>query len=494
MTHYGVGCLLCLLLSMGKMWSQAMPPGLPSLKIDWYRDTTLCGYLFLSTERFVLPVSLWSGGMIFDRHGELVWYITSEDNLYNFSLQPNGQISFNVNDTWYELDSSMTATMVPTCNGIAGDFHDFIDLANGHRFELCNADTILDLRGIYTHSGQEGDSMATVRYNAVVERNALGQVVKTWRAIDHFSPAHVDSLYFDYPWFMELTHTNSMDYDGQYLLMSHRSNQEVTLVDWQTGQVVWRLGGAVSSFVFTNDIGFDSQHDARFAGPGRISLYDNRSHGTIRTPRAVVYTLDTVLGQATKVYERVLANAESPSMGSFRELPNGDGLVCWGQVYPEARPNITYYQASGQKVCDWEFQSQHLVYRVVCDELPFAIERPVIDCDFQNGHIVLQVQGSYPSYLWSSGDTTSIIQVVDTGYYQVYVPLGSGLVGSNVFHLADISAACPSTPVPDPQPGGRLPKLIGIYDLLGRPLAQPLRGQVYLERYDDGRSRKVVRQ
>lgn len=485
--------LFMTLLPIAGLRGQAMPPGLPSLQIDWYKDTAMCGYVFLSTERFVLPVTLPSTGMIFDRRGQLVWYITSDDNLYNFSPQPNGKITFNLNDTWFALDSTMRVTTVPTCTGIAGDFHDFIGLPDGRQFELCNEDTVMDLRGIKTYIGQPGDSMATVRYNTIEERNASGLLLRRWRAIDHFSPADVDSLTFFYPWFLELNHTNSMDYNGSELLLSHRSNHEVTLVDWASGQVVWRLGGPNNDFFFLGDGGFKSQHDARFAGNGRISIYDNRSLGSVTTPRAVVYEVDTAWGLATKLYDLVEPNAASPSMGSFREQPNGDGLVCWGQVTPEDSPNLSYYQANHHKVCDWRFEDQHLAYRALCEELPFAIARPVVVCNQQNGILVLNVQGSYPSYLWSSGDTTSIIQVTDTGYYQVYVPLGDGFVGSNVFHVTDVNAACPSTPVSDPQIQSiRPPKLVGTYDLLGRSVLQREAGHVYVERYDNGLSRKVV--
>lgn len=485
-------CFLLLLLPGCGLFGQAMPPGIPELKIDWYQDTVMCDYLFLSTERFVLPVTLSSTGLILDRRGAVVWYIRSDDNLYNFSLQPDGTITFNQNDTWFALDSTMNPVPVANCGASAGDFHDHIRLANGNTIALCNADTIMDLRGLYTYSGQEGDSAATVRYNLVEERNAAGQLLRSWRAIDHFSPADVDSIYFYYPWYLELNHTNSMDFDGQHLLLSHRSNHEVTLINWATGDVIWRLGGPNNDFYMLNDGGFNSQHDARFAGQDRISLFDNRTHGAVNAPRAVVYSIDTIHWVATKLYDRVAQNAESPTMGSFRELSNGDGLVCWGQVFPEAMPNVSYFHADGRKVCDWKFEDPHLAYRVMCGELPWTLERPEIYCTQQNSTLTLHIQGSHPSVLWSTGDTTQSIQVSDTGYYQAYVPLGGGHVGSNVIRVRNLNGACPSTPIVDPAISGRPPRLVATYDLMGRVVIDREPGHVYVERYDNGLSRKIV--
>ncbi len=484
--------MLLLFLMPIALFGQPTPPNLPSYRIDWYQDTMICNYMFLSTERFVLPATLPSTAMILDRRGYVVWYATSEDNLFTFSPQPNGTLAFNVNDQWYALDSAMNPIAKPTCAGIANDFHDKIDLASGHILELCSADTTMDLRGLYTYSGQEGDSMAAVRYNVVNELDANGAIVKHWRGIDHFSPADIDSLYFFYPWYLELNHTNSMDFDGQHLLLSHRANHEVTLVDWGTGNVLWRLGGPNNDFFYLNDGGFKSQHDARFVGPGRISLLDNRSIASVRAPRAVLYALDTTLWLATKVYERVDATLESSSMGSFRVLANGDGLVSWGTTAPNGRPNLSYYHGNGQKVCDIVLQDNHKCYRAVCDELPFAITRPEIVCDRQNNQLVLQATGSYPSQLWSTGSTSQLLVVQDTGYYQLYVPLGMGFVGSNVFHITDLEANCPSTPAADPSDAARPAVLLETYDLLGRPASTRVAGQIYIERYRDGRSRKVI--
>lgn len=485
--------LLLLLPSFAGLFGQATPPDLPTFRIAWYQDTVICNYLFISTERFVLPTVLPSTAMIVDRRGFVAWYATSTDNLFAFGPQPSGKLAYNVNETWYELDSTFIPTVFPTCaTSLGGDFHDFMHLANGSSLQLCADDTIMDLSALHTFNGQQGDSAATVRYNVIEERDSLDILLKRWRAIDHLSPADVDSLYFDYPWFMELTRTNSIDYEAGKVLLSHRNLHAVTLIDWASGNVIWQLGGAQNSFSFLNDGGFNAQHDARFTGSNRISVFDNRSRAPVRTPRAVVYTLDTALGLATKVYERTAPNSESSSMGSFRELSNGDGIVSWGTEAPESKPNLSYYHRNGQKVCDMYLELDQHAYRGVCEPLPFALYRPEITCDRQNNNLVLQASGSYPRYLWSTGDTVPIIVVPDTGYYQLYVPLGMGMVGSNVFHVTNLAGNCPSTEMPEPLEAVKPQYLEGVFDLLGRPVLERQAGQIYIERYRDGRSRKVV--
>lgn len=484
--------LSVLLLAMVALFGQAIPPGLPSYRIVWHQDTAICNYMFITTDRFVLPTTLPSTAMIIDRRGFLVWYATAEDNIYTFGPQANGKLAFNVSDTWYELDATMNPVLQNTCTGAGGDFHDFIHLANGETFGLCADDTIMDLSDIHTYNGQVGDAAATVRYAVIEQRNAAGNLMKRWRGIDHFAPTDTDSLYFFYPWFLELNHTNSMEFDGRHLLLSHRNIHEVTLVDWPTGNVTWRLGGPNSDFYFLNDGGFKSQHDARFAGTGRISLFDNRTVAAVKTPRAVLYMVDTTLGLATKIYDRVDATIESPTMGSFRILSNGDGIVSWGNRVPVDRPSLTYFHPNGFKVCDIHLEEQHHCYQAVCEDLPFAIVRPEIYCDQQNGQLILQAVGSYADYLWSNGATTASIVVPDTGFYQLYVPLGMGQVGSNVIEVTNLQANCPSTPSPDAQEPSRPARLQGTYDLLGRPVDARVQGQLYIERYQDGRSRKLI--
>ncbi len=493
MKRFGYVLGLFLLLNVGNLLAQAMPPGLPGLSTIWHRDTTLCDYIFVNTVRFQLPQTDASAGMILNKHGELVWYIRSQDNVYDLEPKGNGNLAFNINNEWYQLDSNLISTPYPTCNNTYSDLHELLLLDDGRSFELCIGDTVMDLSSIQTRSGQNGDSLGQVRYTVVVELDSSGTVLNQWRGIDHFDIQDVDPFYFTLPTYLELNHTNSIAYDGRFVLLSHRSNHEISLIDWPTQRMVWRLGGNHNQFLYPRGGVFNSQHDARFVGPNQISLFDNATQATPNNPRAIVFEMDTVTMEADMILEWKSPAANSNSMGGFRQLPNGDGIVTWGNVYPQEHTNITYFNARQQAVADLHWSEPHLSYRAVCADLPFQIEQPTITCEVQNGNLILRLVGNYPSQQWSTGSTDDFIVLADTGWYQCYVPLGDGFVGSNVFHVTDLNAGCP-VPVAsdDIQESNRVPRLIGLFDILGRKVAHPEMGELYIERYDNGLSRKVM--
>jgi hypothetical protein len=116
----------------------------------------------------------------------------------------------------------------------------------------------------------------------------------------------------------------------------------------------------------------------------------------------------------------------------------------------------------------------------------------VVTCETQNNQVILSVDSIYSDYFWSSGESTSSITLLDTGTYQVFVPLGIGMVGSFPLRITDLAAACPMVNSPEAVQPVKRRKLVGTWDLLGRPVMHPKPGKLYIERYDDGSSRKVM--
>ena len=209
MKHLSLLIAFCLSFSLFQLFAQAMPAGLPTMQTDWYRNEAICDYIFVNTTRFQLPAQLASGGIIFNKRMEVVWYTRSQDNLFDFEPNANGKLTFNINNYWYVVDSNLLITPHPTCVGSFGDLHELLLLDDGRSFEICQEDTFMDLRSIQTRSGQPGDSMGQVNYSVILELDSNRNVLQKWRGIDHFGIQDVDPYFFTIPTFLELNHTNS---------------------------------------------------------------------------------------------------------------------------------------------------------------------------------------------------------------------------------------------------------------------------------------------
>ena len=150
-------------------------------------------------------------------------------------------------------------------------------------------------------------------------------------------------------------HLNSVDKTpaGDYLI-SARHLDSIMLVSHLDGSIIWRLGGAKSSFK-TEGFNFTRQHDARFlsyinSSGMIISLFNNGNDGATlkgNPSRALVVELDTQSMSARQIseYGRVPAGAagfnateldtrryiDSNGMGNVQLLPNGHVLAHFGR-------------------------------------------------------------------------------------------------------------------------------------------------------------------
>ena len=147
-------------------------------------------------------------------------------------------------------------------------------------------------------------------------------------------------------------------------LLSGRALSEVTKINRDTGEIIWRWGGKRNQFQFVNSIGaeeveFVRQHDARRAANGNITLFDNRL-GVSTYSRAVEYHLDEENKVATLVWEyrndpdvfaRILANAQ--------RLPSGNTLIGWGSGHP----SVAEVTPDGSKVFELALPPNMQSYR-----------------------------------------------------------------------------------------------------------------------------------
>jgi len=214
---------------------------------------------------------------------------------------------------------------------------------------------------------------------------ATGKVLFEWRAREHvgidesYAPLpQGDSAHLPYDYF----HANSVVRDGpDRLIVSARFTNAVYRIGRATGMIDWRLGGEKSDFRMGRGTRFCRQHDARWAGGGTMTLFDNhvdraRDGGESRGLRLSV--------NQRRKRVRLLRGYHHPrhlavaNKGSARQLSNGNLLVGWGAI-----PRITEYTRRGRIVFDARFAGAHDgSYRAIrADWVGMPVTRPAVAVD-----------------------------------------------------------------------------------------------------------------
>lgn len=482
--------LICLLFVSGR--AQLLPPGLPQFNTVRHDNSLWCDYMFTEALNWTSPTDQ-NLALVFDAYGEVVWYTASNQPMTNFALQPNGLMSFFSQNEHLLLDSTFAIVGGLACQSFANDAHDLIMTADGRIFLICLELTNADLSAATTHNGSPGSTFGQLLTTVIQELDMNNNLVREWKALPHYQITDCDSFHFTVPNRLDLNHPNSIDWDGRYLLISHRHNNELLLLDWDAGQIVWRLGGPHNQFNIVNDTGTQGQHDARFTDGGKISVFDNGNYHPNPLTRGVIFQPDTTSMTVSVAAQYPASSLVSGAMGGFRVLPNGDVLRANGWFTPAGPPNISLIHANGQAALDLHFPQNYYCYRAQCFSPTWAINRPSIQCEpFGNG-LRLYLDQSYPDYLWTTGETSASIVVQDTGRYQVFVPQGIGRMGSFEFHVPILNGSCPvvgTSSLSDPHRPKA--KLIRTIDLLGREVRQRESNKIYIEVYSDGHTRKVI--
>jgi hypothetical protein len=226
------------------------------------------------------------------------------------------------------------------------DFHDAIKLRNGHYMLLCGNHRIVDMSVIVESGYQEAEIMSTI----LVETDPSGEIYWVWDPWDHMSITDVtDDVNLTMP-VIDFNHANSIeeDEDGN-IYLSSRNLDEITKIDKETGEIIWRMGGSAcknNDFTFIdddigNDFGFSHQHSIEILENGNFLLFDNGNMRPDYYSRAVEYEVDQENLTATKVWEfRHDPDLISAAMGNVQRLPNGNTLINWSfGTINEVRPD-----------------------------------------------------------------------------------------------------------------------------------------------------------
>ncbi len=284
------------------------------------------GYLFLENGVGVPPYT-----MILDNNGLPVWY--TQGRMIGFTIQRNGMITWCLSDDTgfpaYDQNFNYLKTYLTT-NGYSTDSHDFKVLPDGTYVMIGYRNNTVDMSQ-YILGGLPN---STVRETVVQEFTAAGDLILQWRAWDNYDIADENGN-TDFP------HMNAMDIDDDgNILVSARHLSEITKINRDSGQIMWRLSGAHSSFAFVNDPlnGTSFQHDITALGNGHYMVFDNGNYHTPPVSRAVEYQLDLKSMLATMAWQfRDTPDKFTDYLGSAQRLTNGNTLIDFVlAAYPKA--------------------------------------------------------------------------------------------------------------------------------------------------------------
>jgi hypothetical protein len=224
-----------------------LPQDIPHYRVSTALPEAGEGYIFVAPFYWT-KTTIGSYLLILDGKGRIVYYQSVADDLaaFDFKVQPNGLLAywdqkdstFHLMDAQYRMVDSYQAG-----NGYVADLHDFQILPNGNVLLMAYDDETVDMSKVV----RGGKKDATVTGLVIQELDPSKNVIFEWRSWDHVS--FFDSTVSLTDQKVDLVHGNALalSNDGN-LLLSSRNLSEITEIDLQTGEVIWRLGGKANMF------------------------------------------------------------------------------------------------------------------------------------------------------------------------------------------------------------------------------------------------------
>lgn len=300
---------------------------IPELIINQYGQTA-SGNLFLIN--FNNLSSLASYLMILNDDGSPKFARKLRFRGFDFKRQNNKFVYWDEDHYKYmALDTGYNVVDSFTCaNGYITDFHECILEPDNSAWLMSYDPQIVDMSLIYPN----GKTNATVTGLIIQKIDANKDLVFQWRSWDHMNI--LDATHEDFSAYtIDYVHGNSIevDKDGN-IIISSRHLDEITKINSETGEFMWRLGGKNNEFDFVNDTArFSHQHSARRLANDHLMLFDNGNFHTPSYSRAVEYTVSEETKKVNLVWEyRNTPEIYAFAMGNIQRLPNGNTLIGWG--------------------------------------------------------------------------------------------------------------------------------------------------------------------
>jgi len=316
--------------------------------------------------------------VIYDRRGTPVWWHLTESGIVNGeildwntiinfqSLAPAPFIGTNFGRWVFRtIDGRIKAAIQPPGGFV--DHHDVVRTPAGTWLTI----TYERRDGVDLRSAG-GPSSATVYDGVIREMTNSSRVLWRWSTADHTTPGVTGAL--ERPVSLlegggdayDLVHANSLQDDGDGVIVSLRSYDTVIRFNKSTGAIDWKLGGRTSPQslrIIGDPVGTRSlvgQHDAKLLPDGSLTVFDNGStrDGFVRAPRVVRFRIDRVARTATFLDQITDPLVHSSiCFGRRRLLPGGNSLIAWGGT-----TRVTETTPSGTVVLAFAFPAKIAKY------------------------------------------------------------------------------------------------------------------------------------
>jgi hypothetical protein len=346
-----------------------LPQGFPRVTVA-VNDNPAPGYIFVAPH--LAPAAPPEFAIMYDDAGAPAFFRLMPRRPVDFKKHPTvGLYSYLttqqsvqvVNEAFELLD-----TFGPENGYTTIDTHDFRILPNGNVWI-----GIIDLQHVdMSQIVPGGNPNALVHGFVMQEQDPSHNVVFQWRSWDHFAITEATGVDFTAS-FIDCVHANAFDLDPDgNILLSCRELCEITKIDRQTGDILWRFGGTQNQFTLVGDTRwFERQHCVRRTSAGTITIFDNSALTSPFQSRVVEYQLDEVNKVATLVWSFTHSPPlYSPYGANAQRLPNGNTLINWGPV-----GRITEVRTDGTKAFDLIFDT-HTAYRAFRFEWNGVAARP----------------------------------------------------------------------------------------------------------------------
>ena len=361
-----------------KVYNDSLPEGFPEITTTHWNNPSP-GYYYVSPLAYALGHYYL---IMLDNYQTPVFYRKIPPNgSTDFKLQPNGQLSYFGMDIWKYYIMNPQFEVVDTIgagNGYSTDLHELRLFENGHAFLLSYDPQIVDMSLVVP--GGQVDAVVTGLIVQELDENE--NVIFQWRSWDHFQITDASNWIDLTDPTIDYVHGNSIEIESETeMLISCRNMYEITKLNRQTGDIIWRLNGENNMFTFVNwPEKFCGQHSIRLMQDSvNYSLFDNGGCHNPEISSAMEFAIDEENMTASLLSQyRSEPDIFGSYMANTQRMINGNTINGWGSGIP----SVTEFDSIGNILLEYSFPYlnyrafkynwKHTIFSVDADEIEFG--------------------------------------------------------------------------------------------------------------------------